>query len=112
MNRRKHGGSRLQQRVTLQREIQTEDGTGGYIRSWQDVADLWAEIIPITGKEKWIAMQIQSSVTHRMLIRYRADIDASQRLVLNQRIFHIRSIANAGANNDILELLVEEGIAS
>lgn len=108
---RKPTSSRLRQRLTLQKEIQTADGAGGYTRSWQDVADLWAEIIPLRGKEEFFAARLQSEVTHRILIRYRHGIDAGQRLTFESRAFHIRHIADAGTGSDILELLVEEGVA-
>ena len=35
---------RLRQLMTLQQENRTDDGTGGYIRNWTDLADLWAEL--------------------------------------------------------------------
>lgn len=108
---RRTTSSRLRQRLTLQKEVHAADGAGGYIRSWQDVADLWAEIIPLRGKEGFFAARLQSTVTHRILIRYRQGVDAGQRLVFESRAFHIRHVADAGSGGDVLELLVEEGAA-
>lgn len=113
--------SRLRHRLTLQQEVQTPDGGGGYTRSWQDITDLWAEIVPLagnnsstgkgSGKEVLFAGQIQAEMSHRILLRYRDDITAAMRLVYENRIFNIRSVANIDENKDTLELLVQEGVA-
>lgn len=116
---KKNRCSRLRHRLTLQQELQTPDGVGGYDKSWQDVATLWAEIIPVTtvnskltslaGKEILFADKIESQISHRVIMRYRADIDASMRLVFDSRVFNIRYVANPEEGNYALELLVQEG---
>ena len=113
---KKNTVSRLRHRITLQQEIKTADGAGGYTRSWQNVTDLWAEINIISsrfryGRERLYAGQIQSELTHKIIIRYRSGITASMRLLFENRVFNIRSIANLQENDEILELLVEEGVA-
>lgn len=113
---KKNTASSLRHRVTLQQEIQTADGAGGYVRSWQDVADLWAEINSITaksyGQERFFAGKIQAEITHKITIRYRAGVTADMRLLFGSSIFNIRSVLNKDENNETLELLVEEGVAT
>ena len=121
MSASKNTVSRLRHRLTLQQEVQTADGAGGYTRSWQDVAHLWGEIIPLTGsgssakgsgKETLFAGQIQAQISHRILLRYHHNITAAMRLVFENRAFNIRSIANIEEKKDTLELLVQEGVAT
>jgi SPP1 family predicted phage head-tail adaptor len=112
MRHRKNTCSRLRQRVTLQEETQTSDGAGGYVRGWQDIADLWAEIISLNGKEKLFAGQLQSQVSHKILLRYRNDVRAGQRLLLENRAFNIRYLFNVDEQNETIELLAEEGVAT
>lgn len=107
---KKNTSSRLRQRLTLQRENKTPDGAGGYVRNWENAADLWAEIIPLRGKEEFFAARLQTKATHRILVRYRQGVEAGQRLVFDTRAFYIRHIADAGINSDVLELLTEEGV--
>ncbi len=107
----------LRHRLTLQEEIRTMDGAGGYIGVWQDVADLWAEISPIStrviyGNEKLFAGQIQSSLSHKITIRYRSNISTAMRFIFQGRAFNIRSISSVHEKKDIIELLVEEGVAN
>jgi SPP1 family predicted phage head-tail adaptor len=112
MSRRKNSCSRLRQRLTLQEEIEIPDGAGGFTRSWQDIADLWAEIIPFTGREKLFAGQLQSQISHRILLRYRSGITAGQRLVFENRAFNIRYLFNTAEADETLEILAEEGVAA
>ena len=106
--------SRLRHRLTLQQESLTPDGAGGYARSWSDVADVWAEIIPLAGnaaygRETTVAGQLQSEISHRVLLRYRAGVTAGMRLLFDSRMFNIVSVANRDEQSEVLELLVLEG---
>lgn len=109
---RKNHASRLRQRLTLQEEVRTPDNAGGYVRSWKDVATLWAEIIPVSGRERFFAGKIESPATHRILMRYRSDITPAHRLVFEKRAFNIRHVANVGEENAMLEIMAEEGVAA
>jgi SPP1 family predicted phage head-tail adaptor len=107
----------LRHRLTLQQEARTADGAGGYVRSWNNIGELWAEISSLSnrsvfGYEKLVADQIQSVITHKIIIRYRNNIITDMRLLYESRIFNIRAIKNVNENNEILELLVEEGVAN
>lgn len=114
--------SRLRHRLTLQQEVQTPDGGGGYSRTWTNVVDLWAEIISVSGsaaasagrggKEILFAGQLQSQITHRILLRYRDGVTAGMRLVFENRAFNIMYIADNAEDRDTLELLVIEGAAA
>jgi SPP1 family predicted phage head-tail adaptor len=112
MIRRRNTSSRLRQRLTLQDEVRAEDGAGGYTRSWQSIADLWAEIVPISGRERLFADQLQSEVTHKILLRYRGGVVAGQRLIFENRAFNILSVFNTDEENDTLEILALEGVAT
>jgi SPP1 family predicted phage head-tail adaptor len=112
--------SRLRHRMTLQQEVQASDGAGGYTRSWADVAELWGEIIPLTGtgssmrgsgKETLFGDQIQAEISHRILLRYRCDITPAMRLVYETRLFNIRMVADVHEKRNTLQLLVQEGVA-
>jgi len=93
----------------LQAEVRVPDGIGGYTRSWQDVVELWAEIKPISGNEKLFGNKIQPEVTSKLILRYRNDVTSGMRFLLGDRVFNIRYVINVGENNELLELLVDEG---
>jgi SPP1 family predicted phage head-tail adaptor len=112
MKCKKTRSSTLRHKLTLQQEIRTADDMGGYVRSWKNIADLWAEIIPVGGMEQFFANQLQASVTHRILLRYRPDITANNRLLFEKRAFNIHAVLNTQERNEMLELLTEEGAAA
>ena len=109
--------AQLRHRLTIQQEVHTSDGAGGHTRSWQTVADVWAQIVPLgsganhIGREKWIAEQLQSEVTHRVWMRYRADVRPDMRLRFENRVFNIRYVINSEEKDAMLSLLVQEGVA-
>lgn len=107
---RKNTVSRLRHRLALQQETVTPDGSGGYTQSWQNVADLWAEILPISGKERLFAGQMQAEISHKITIRFRTGIVAGMRLLYDSRAFNIRAILNPKENDEVLELWVDEGV--
>lgn len=112
MYRKRNTTSRLRHKLTLQQEVRTPDDVGGYTRTWSDVADLWAEIMPLTGNERLLGPQLQSEVTHKILLRYRDGITAGMRLVFENRALNIRYVTNVAENNELIELLADEGVAS
>lgn len=101
----------LRHRLTLQQEVRTADGAGGYTPSWSDVATVWAQVEPLKGAERLHAMQLQDTVSHRVTIRYRAGVTAALRLLFGTRVFNIRAVINPGERNRWLELMCEEGVA-
>lgn len=79
---------RLRHRVTLQELIPLLDSDGDVIqdmntgevsRVWTTVADLWAAIEPLSGKEFIQSQAYQSKVTGRIVIRFYEPIHAGMR---------------------------------
>lgn len=104
----------LRHRVTIEAENGTADGAGGLTNPWANpiqVATVWAKISPLNGGEQLRAMQLEDRVSHRIRMRYRADVTAQHRLRLGTRAFNIRSILNDGERNRWLTILAEEGVA-
>lgn len=104
---------RLRHRVQLQAPNETSDEAGGSSISWENVATLWAEITPLqAGRyERVFAEQLGERLTHRITLRYRADINSTQRILFGERLFNIRSVVNVGEAGVIAEILAEEGVA-
>jgi SPP1 family predicted phage head-tail adaptor len=122
MSAAKNMSSRLRHRLTLQQEMRTDDGAGGYVKSWEDVADLWGEIVSLSGSDSKLnatsgkkilyAGQLQGMISHKVTLRYRDGVTSAMRLVFEERIFNIRYVANTEERREKLELLVQEGIAT
>jgi SPP1 family predicted phage head-tail adaptor len=105
----------LRRRLTLQEEGRVADGGGGFTLVWQNVAanpTVWGRIVPLSGREVLQAGQLQTPVSHRILIRYRPDVTGAMRLVLGTRVFNIRAAVNVDGRDRWLELMCEEGVAT
>ncbi|QDV34913.1 Phage head-tail joining protein [Tautonia plasticadhaerens] len=100
--------SRMNKRVTLQSLTQTEDGQGGFTDSWGNVASTWAEIMPMKGYERMQAMQLQTPLTHKVMIRYRAGVTNAMRLLYGERVLHIKEVINENEEGRFLRLLCVE----
>jgi len=99
---------KLRHRATIQQLVNTDDGAGGSIETWQDIATVWAAIEPLRGNERYTAQQVQSTLTHKVTIRYREGIKPQMRLTYKGRIFDIVSAIDIKELHQWLELLCSE----
>ena len=101
----------LRRQVTIQAEAPSADAGGGYALAWISVATVWASITPLSGTERFNDAGLQSQVSHRVRIRYLADVTADMRILYGTRLFNIHAVLNTDESNRWLDLLVEEGVA-
>lgn len=102
----------LRHRVTLQAPQETSDGGGGASVTWTDVAVVWAAIAPLRGGERLRAGRLEAALTHRVTIRYRADVTPEMRVAFGSRLFNIRAVIDPGERHRRLDLLCEEGVGT
>ena len=105
----------LGQRITLQQRTVAQDATGGQLATWTDVATVWAEVMPLTGRELIAAQAVASETSHQITMRWQpafADPKtvAAMRVVFNGRHFNINAAINEDERNRTLTLLVSEGM--
>ena len=99
-------------RVKIQEESKTADSGGGYVLAWSDVATIWADVQPASGREVFHAQQLQKNVTHRITTRYRTDVSTANRLLWGSRSFNIRAVLTVSERNRYTLILAEEGPAT
>jgi SPP1 family predicted phage head-tail adaptor len=71
----------LDRRITIQLAVKTPDASGEPIEVWSDLATVWAEVVPLGGREFFEARQVNAEQTTRFRIRYRADITREMRVI-------------------------------
>jgi SPP1 family predicted phage head-tail adaptor len=81
----------LRDRLDLERPEGVPDGQGGSTRSFAPVTGLWGCVEPVTARSDEVAGAIETTVTHRITLRYRDDIHAGMRLRRRDRAFEIES---------------------
>ena len=105
--------ARLNTRLKLQRPQELEDDMGGRDIAWQDVAELWVGIDPVSGKnEDWHEMSA-ATVRARVWMRHRRDFEvrAGMRLVDpagGERALFIEAVYDPDGRRRHLVALCEE----
>lgn len=99
---------RLRQRVTIQEPVTARNGFGEAITAWTTVAMVWASVEPLSGREFFAAEHVQSEITHRVRVRYRAGIAPTMRVVFNGRHLMIEAVINYGERGTDLQLMCRE----
>lgn len=82
----------LDQRVTLQsldNNVPARDAYGAPSQTWQVVATVWARVQPQSGREFVAAQAAQGELLYKVVLRYRADVEATWRVLWDGRILEI-----------------------
>ncbi len=96
--------ARMDKRVAIQRLAKAPDGQGGYVESWDDDFKVWASFEPLGGYEKFMAMQMQAEVTHKVTLRYRPDVGVGDRIRWGTRLFDIKEALDVDERRRFLRL--------
>lgn len=98
----------LRHRVAVQNATEVRNTHGEPIRTWATAVTVWAAIDPINGRELLLAKQVASETTHRIRMRYHAEVTSASRLLYGSRTFQIDSVLNRDERNAEMELLCHE----
>lgn len=107
---------RLDKRVTIQRRSATKDSYGQELDSWTTIAQVWAQVKPLGGKERMrnAAMVVESILTHTVTVRYSdtlmppLEADA-WRILYGSRIFNISTSRDVEEDRRFIEFDCTEG---
>lgn len=95
-------------RVTLQAMSTTFDERHQARRTPLDLAEVWASVEPLSGREYFLARQVNAEATVRVRIRYRAGITPRMRVKYGSRSLEIVSVIDPGERHEELHLMCKE----
>jgi SPP1 family predicted phage head-tail adaptor len=98
----------LRHRITIQQIARIDDGAGGYTETWASAGTVYADVYPLKGQERYDAQQIQANLSHRVTIRYRADVNPSMRLSYGTRTLVIEAVIDPEERHRELILMCSE----
>lgn len=98
----------LRTRATLLSPIDQPDEIGGAARSFVPVATLWCRLEPVLGDERFVVGRIEEAVSHRIEMRWRADVTAAMRLAVGSRAFVITATGDPDGRRRRLLVLADE----
>ena len=107
---------RLNRRLTLESPTRQSDGAGGYVVSWTALGELWAEVVPRTGRETQTAGTPVAAVSYKIIVRGARVGDTrrpvpEQRFREGSRIFQIRAVTEHDRNAHYLVCFADEEVA-
>lgn len=98
----------MRHRADIERPVRNAGDGGTATITWQSLASVFARIETISGREIEMAHGIAGSVTHKVLIRYRADVLPEMRFASGGRNYHIRAAIDRDGRRRWLTCLCEE----
>jgi SPP1 family predicted phage head-tail adaptor len=110
----------MRHKIEIQSMTVASDGGGGRaITLWKTEAYVHARITPKSGIERELGDQIEASTKYEILIRYRPDLNAKQRIkyafthngIIKEQLFNITGIINLDMRNRYQKILCTEGVA-
>lgn len=105
--------SRLRDRVDLLHKVETPDGVGGRVDSWEFYASaVPAEVISQAGREAIIAGALQGIAVFQITIRWRAGVSTKHQVRLSDgRDLNIRSAEDLDQRRERLVILADTASA-
>jgi SPP1 family predicted phage head-tail adaptor len=105
----------LRHRVTFQSRSMAADTYGGQSPVWTDVASVWADISPLSGRELLAAQQINVEISHTIAIRFQQQFAgpkavAAMRILYDNRIFNIHSSIDPDERRKSIQISASEGL--
>lgn len=88
--------TKLDRLISIERAVITTDPFGGDSYVWSELAEVWAEVKPISDGERWRAAQVLASVTTRFRIRWGAGVKVTDRIIYDGLVYDIAAVKEIG----------------
>lgn len=105
-----YGAGELDQYVTFQSRAAGQDTRGQADGEWATAFDTWAKVEPLGTRDRFAAAQAQSEVTVRFVIRHRAGVLPTMRVLWKGRPYYIEGEpTDIRARGEYLQVLCYAG---
>lgn len=99
---------RHRHRVQIQRRALTQDAVGQQIETWTEVDDIWANVVPVNGRDFFMASGEHAEITHKIMAYWPITVRAGDRIVFGSRYLKVHTVINVGERNRETTLMVIE----
>lgn len=99
---------KLRERIAIERRSKSENDYGENKKQWLTVAETWGSVEPISGREFFSALQVQSDVTTRITCRYEsalATVTPRDRIRHGSVIYDIKSVIDVDMRHRELQFM-------
>lgn len=98
----------LRDRIVIEAPADVDDGAGGFVRAYVEVATVFAAVEPAASSLRTEAGGQRLVRQHRILVRRRDDLTGGHRLRLGARVFRILGLADLDGGRRFLAITAEE----
>lgn len=77
--------------------------------TYQDMGTAWGQVDPLPGSEGFVGDQLAATSRQKITIRYRADLDATWRVVLDGRAYNISDVQQFGRRDGLILTVFRRG---
>jgi SPP1 family predicted phage head-tail adaptor len=92
----------LDRRVRLERRVEETDASGQSVPRWLPLAEVWARVEPLGGREGFGQQQFVATGDLRFTIRWRNDVTPLHRVVHDDVPYDVMSVAEDGRREALL----------
>lgn len=72
----------LRHRLIIQKPTESQSSTSGFpTESWAQFATVWGRVNPMSGRERWQALQVSPEITHEVTIRHLKGVNPEKRVL-------------------------------
>ncbi len=101
---------KLRERVTVQIASGTTNALGETVLAWSDSSAVWASVEGVSAREALLAGQQETSVTHKVRLRYLPGLTQQMRFAWRSRTLEIVSLLEHG-NRSEHEAICQETVS-
>jgi SPP1 family predicted phage head-tail adaptor len=91
---------KLRERVTVQQASAARNSLGEAVLSWSDFAEVWASVEGVSARESLTAGQQETTISHRVRLRYLPGLSANMRFSWRSRTLDIVSLLEHGNRSE------------
>lgn len=95
-------------RMTLETPVDAPDDFGSMTRTFAPLADVWAQVRPLSGEARFVAERQEQAIDCLVRIRWRAGVTSQMRLTAGARKLLIHSVYDPDERRRFLVCRCEE----
>jgi SPP1 family predicted phage head-tail adaptor len=99
---------KLRERVTVQIASGTTNALGETVLTWNNSSAVWASVEGVSAREALISGQQETSVTHRLRLRYLPGLTQQMRFSWRSRTLEIASLLEHGNRSEHEAICTEQ----
>lgn len=100
----------LHQVARFQARSTSQDSYGAQLTTWTTFATEPVALLPLEGRELLAAAAIRPEVTVEIQLRYRGDITAQHRALIDGKIYNIHGVIDVDSRRWMLKLQCSQGV--